>query len=82
MHDTTVKMKDGRVFVGPIYMFRPEDGYLSLILDPEHYDYEVPDRLYFRDMESATTKNQRVTISKITTVDEIERARRQGWGGS
>jgi hypothetical protein len=76
MHDTTVKMKDGRVFCAPIYYFRPTEGWMSLI------DNDVPDKLYFRDMESATTENQRMTKNNIGTCDELERARGQGWDGT
>ena len=83
MHDTNVVMKDGRVFCGPIYLFRPEDGYLTLMLDPNHYDYEVPDKLYFRDMKSAVTENERVNIRQVgVDCDELQRARDTGWDGS
>jgi len=82
MHDTRVEMVDGRVFIGPIYLFRPELGFMTLIIDPSHYDYEVPEKFFFRDMRSATTENQRITISRTSTEDELQRARKQGWDGT
>lgn len=85
MHDTRVKMKDGTVHCGPIYMFRPEEGWMSLMLNDRDYpDGDMPDRLYFRDMESAVTENQRGRVGKpgIGDEDELERARHQGWDGS
>jgi len=82
MHDTYVVMKDGRIFCGPIRLFRPEEGYLTLILDPQHYDYPIPDKIWLRDVESAVTKNQRVTISRTEDEDELERAQHQGWDGT
>jgi hypothetical protein len=84
MHDTRVELKDGRVFCGPIWMFRPEEGFMTLILDPSHYDYEIPEKLYFRDMVSAVTKDQRGRHNApgIGPEDEISRARHQGWDGT
>ena len=84
MHDTRVVMKDGRVFEGPIWLFRPERGFMTLVLDPSHYDYEVPEKLYFRDMKSAVTENQRVRIGEagIGDQDELKRARQGGWDGT
>lgn len=84
MHNTRVEMKDGRVFEGPIYIFRPELGFMTLILDETHYGYEIPEKLYFRDMASAVTENQRGRHNApgIGPEDEISRARHQGWDGT
>jgi hypothetical protein len=85
MHDTVVRMKDGRVHIGPIYMFRPKEGWMSLMLNDRDYpDDDMPDKLYFRDMESAVTSNQRGRVGKpgIGPEDELERARYQGWDGT
>lgn len=76
MHDTRVVLKDGRVLCGPIWLFRPAEGYLTLVGN----DPETP--IYFRDCVSVTTGNQRVSISKIETEDELERARKDGWDGT
>jgi len=49
VQDTVVEMKDGRCLIGPIWSWRPTEGWLSLVSD------DAPDRLYFRDMISAYT---------------------------
>lgn len=84
MHDTLVKMKDGTVHCGPIYMFRPEEGWMTLMLnDLDYPNGDMPDKLYFRDMESAVTENERVNINQVgIDCDELQRARDQGWDGS
>ena len=77
MHDTTVIMKDGRKFSNPMMYFRPEEGWMSLMIEPG------PDeKLFFRDMVSAVTKNQRISINEFGDEDEIQRARDQGWDGT
>jgi len=76
VQDTVVEMKDGRCLIGPIWSWRPTEGWLSLVSD------DAPDRLYFRDMISAYTKNSRVGIDRIITRDELARAREDGWDGS
>lgn len=76
MHNTTVTMKDGRVFSSPIYIFRPCSGYLTL--------FHIKETLYFEDMISAITEN----VRPGETNDEIQRARnylrdarKYGWHG-
>lgn len=81
MHDTIVKMKDGREFIGPLWYFRPKEGWISLVLDPAHYDHDIPERIYLRDVESAITKGERISINKIGDEDELERAKQKGWDG-
>lgn len=83
MHDTKVVMKDGTLHIGPIYLFRPEEGFMTLVLNEKDYpEGQMPERLFFRDMASATTENQRVTVSRTSTEDELQRARESGWDGS
>lgn len=83
MHDTLIKTKDGQTFCGPMWYFRPEEGWMSIPSDED-----APDKIYFRDMESAVTKGDRVGINQetgeaiIQDVDELERARLQGWNGT
>ena len=74
MHDTFVKMKDGRRFAAPIWSFCPREGYLTLM------DGDGP--LFFRDMESAVTQGERISRTEVGDQDEIERARRNGWDGT
>jgi len=84
MHDTRVELKNGQIHIGPIYMFRPEEGWLSLMLnDLDYPEGDMPERLYFRDMVSAVTENQRGRRGKpgIGDEDELQRARETGWDG-
>lgn len=74
MHDTRIVMKDGTVHVGPMYDFRADEGWMSLI-------GTGPDRLYFRDMKTAVTSGCRVSIHEVADVDELKRARESGWDG-
>jgi hypothetical protein len=79
MHDTVVKMKDGKTYVGPIWEFRAADGYLTIPADET-----APDKIYFRNMESCVTKSARVSAhpQRFTEdQDEIARARTDGWDG-
>jgi len=73
MHDTKVVMKNGREHESPIHEFRPKAGWMTL--------FEPEDRLYFRDMVSAVTKGERISIGRIGEQDELERAREAGWDG-
>lgn len=73
MHSTIVKMKDGRELKGPIWNFRPQDGYIEIAGVME--DGELL-RLEIADIESAVTPNERVGIGRIADQDELERARK------
>lgn len=75
MHDCLVKMKDGTTWCGPINLFRPKEGWMSLMGE------DAQEKLFFRDMLSAVTKGERVCVSKIGDQDEIARARNDGWDG-
>lgn len=67
MHDTIIKTKDGKIFIGPIWKWDPIKGFLSLIGNDEKF--------YFKDLVSVVTKNERVGVNKIRDVDELARAR-------
>lgn len=74
MHDTRVKMKDGRTFCAPIWTYRPEDGYITLVGEG--------DKLYFRDMESCVTESDRISVKEVNVdVDVLAEARKHGWDG-
>ncbi len=86
MHDTLVKMKDGREFCGPIWEFNPKGGYLTL--SGEDADTNSGRPIHFKDMASAITKGQRVGVvdgrtgtPRLEDQDEIARARREGLDG-
>jgi hypothetical protein len=75
MHDTVIKLKDGRTLCGPIWEFRPKEGYLTIASDDED------GKIFFRDMLSCITLQDRIGINKTADVDEIQRAREEGWEG-
>lgn len=82
-------MKDGTKWCGPLWTFRPEEGWLHLAGDPEDAG---PEKIYLRDIESCTTYGERVGVlrnsegkiigPRIEDVDELERARKYGWNGN
>lgn len=78
MHDTFIVFKDGREACGPIWTWRPKDGYLSIVTSEDRFRGE----LRFVDMESCVTQDQRIRIDKIADRDELERARDNGWDGT
>jgi hypothetical protein len=76
MHNTIVKMKDGRTFCGPMCEFSPLSGSFSIVAEG------TPDVIMFRDVESVITKDERVNAEVlIKDVDELARARENGWDG-
>src|SRR3990167_8156060 len=84
MHDTRIEMKDGSVFVGAIYEFRPEEGWMTIV-HPDNIG-----RLYFKDMKSAVTEQERGSLryavpgtiqGHLCDCDELARARAMGWKG-
>lgn len=75
MHYTEVVLKDGREFSSPIQKFRPEEGWVTFMNSEE--------RIYLRDIESAVTPGDRVSLhGGIQDVDMLEQAREFGWDGS
>lgn len=68
MHNTTVKLKDGRILVAPLWLFKPEQGFLCLQGSDE--------RLCFNNILSATTEGERIGYGKVGTQDEVERAKK------
>jgi hypothetical protein len=85
MHETVVKLKDGTVESGPIWEFRPKEGYLTLggVEDmSSEYEGELR-KFYFRDMVSAVTLHERLNVNTPDgTQDELVRARKSGWDGT
>lgn len=79
-----VVMKDKRVFHGPLWLWRPEEGFFTLVLDHMHYP-NIPkteiENMVFRldEVESAVDNGVRETIDMIVDVDLLARAREQGW---
>lgn len=75
MHDTDVKMKDGRTFCAPIWEWRPEKGYFTIV----NMGGGDPIQIDLAEVESAVTPGQRVDPGIIEDQDELARARRDGW---
>lgn len=73
MHDTIVKMKDGRTLCGPIWEWRPKEGYF--ILAGEDYG-----QVRLSEVASAVTRGQR-SMNGSEDRDELLRARKDGWTG-
>jgi hypothetical protein len=77
MHDVRVKMRDGRIFVGPLWTFRAREGYFSIV------DEEAPPQIRFTDVESAVNEDVRFNIrGEVRQVDLIDRAKKEGWDGT
>lgn len=76
MHDVSAKMKTGEIYVGPLWAFRPAEGWFSLAVEG------APDKIYFRDVDTATNKGVRHSAAgAVHDVDLLDRARREGWDG-
>lgn len=73
MHLTHIVLKDGREFSSPIQEIKLdkenfENSYIKL------FDYD--EKFYVKDMQSAITEKDRISINKIGDVDEIKRMRK------
>jgi len=78
MHNTIVKMKDGRLFCGPIWQWQPHRGYFTLV-DEEGVNDGNPIHIDLSEVESAITEGQRTGPGIVEDRDELERAKRDGW---
>lgn len=70
MHDVVLKLKDGREFCSPLWIFSPEEGFLQLV-------NEEP--MFFQDIESAIDKQVWIWWDTLADVDLLQRARTEGW---
>lgn len=79
MRDTHIKLKDGRTFCGPVWEWRPKEGWLSLVLPQE----ELPNpenRIYLADVESGYHEKMWEHANEgLVDVDVLERASKEGW---
>jgi hypothetical protein len=85
MHDTIIKLKDGRVYSGPVGEVRYSEGWIKLwgLTDAELATIDDPEgRLFFRDMLGCDTPDERIGVNKIGNDDILARARRNGWDGT
>ena len=74
MHDTKVKLKNGEEYWGPMWEFRPEFNWFSII-DTATDDGEIR-KICIDDIESAITGGERISIDSVGDQDEVERARK------
>lgn len=75
MHNCFVIMKDGRKFCGPIWEFRPQAGYFTIV------DNAAPDIIKFSECKSIIT-HVRTHPNVVEDIDVLERARKEGWDGT
>lgn len=75
MHNVSLILKDGRKFCAPLYMWRPKEGWFSLVRVKENQ----PETFRLNNVESAVQHKVMVTQDTITDVDLLKRARDEGW---
>ena len=77
MRDVNVVMKDGREFCGPLWVFRPKEGWLQLATVDES-----PEKIYLRDVKEAVEYGMwdKATERRMQ-FDVLARAREEGWNG-
>jgi hypothetical protein len=78
MHGITAKLKNGTVICGTMWTWRPISGWLSLVDDETGQVVTVQ----LADAESVVTHGGRRTAATAgEDVDDLERARKEGWAG-
>lgn len=74
MHNTKVILKNGEELNGPMWYFRPTEGWFSIIVENEEK------KINFSDVTSALTGTpenpERISINKLGVMDELERAKK------
>ena len=75
MHNVKVKMKDGREYFGPLYEWRPLEGWFSIPSD----DSPGSERIELSDVAVAVNYGIRTTKDKVEDVDLLRRAVNEGW---
>jgi hypothetical protein len=73
MHDAKVTLKDGQVLVGPIWEWRPRDGWFSLAGFEDG-----PVEIQLANVAEAH-EEERVGPGRVERVDLLERAKKDGW---
>jgi len=80
MHNARVVLKDGTVLYGPIWIWRPKDGWFTIIDPTAIHGTEIKIRLV--DVESGVQHGDRWTANMIGDRDVLARARQEGWDGT
>ena len=78
MRTTRVTLKDGTKLSGPIWEWKPAEGYFTLVGAAPNGD---PARVLLRDVAEGVTERMWVSKDVIKDVDVIERAKKDGWDG-
>lgn len=82
MRNTNVKMRDGRTYSAPIWEWRPEEGYFTII-DNEYENGGSPIRIEISEVVEATTLGlwsaADYASGTLKVRDELARARATGW---
>jgi len=73
MHDAYITLKSGEKITASIWSFKPREGYLTLVGDPDT-------KIYFKDIDQALQPHTRTQLGVIETVDLLVRAKDEGWG--
>lgn len=73
MRDCVVTMKDGSVYAGSLWVWRPLEGYMELVGVP---------RIYLRDVVRAVIQGVMTRWGHVEDVDQLARARAEGWDGT
>jgi len=76
MHDVLVEMKDGKKYCGPMYYWRPKEGWFSIM------DSDSPEKIFLRDVKTAVNKGLRVRANEVIDQDLPGRAKEEGWDGT
>jgi hypothetical protein len=73
MHDVKVLLKNGKVLCGPLWTWRPRDGWFSLVSEENYGPIQL------EDVVSAVEEGLRTHSETIEDVDLLKRARDDGW---
>jgi hypothetical protein len=75
MHSVKVILKDGTIISGPLWTWKPKEGWFSLINESGG----DPIKIQLINVKSAIEDDVRVAINKVENVDLLERAHKEGW---
>jgi len=70
MHNTTIITKSGEIYNGPIWVWRPQENWFSILWENNEEVFS------FDDVKSVITYGERMSINKIGDQDELQRARK------
>jgi len=75
MHTSYITLKSGEKIEGPIWEFKPLEGYISIVTDTE----DSPRRIELRDIQEAYTPGVRIRANKLGIDNLLQRAKEGGW---